>query len=300
MYCFAGVALLGVTVLWMWRSWRRGNKVVTLAMVWVLAWMLPTVGILPLKHLRADRYLYGALPALIFVGVSLVRNVLVDGTGRGRHLATSLGIAVYVYFAVCFLVRAQRFLSNEALWLYETKDNAACLEGTAYLAREAYNHGHADLAEARIERVLRASPTVVAFRPMHEMMYYLGLIRLSRGDTTGAFDAFHEVLQRGSTPRLRSEAAYSLALMEYGGEQFVSMSRYLDEALALKPSAKSVADVYLLSSYGALRLSRFAECERYYKSYLHERPSKLSAGRRALMAEIELALQEWHPSAWEP
>jgi hypothetical protein len=142
--------------LWMWRV-GRGQPLLWLGLFWAVCFLAPTSGVLPLKHVRADRYLYHALPGLL-----LAATVLFSKVPRPA-LVRPLGFtAAFVYLAGCLFARAEHFASARALWSWEVERNAQCMEGWLNLAREAHIAGDMAAAEAALARLVE-TPRLVAF-----------------------------------------------------------------------------------------------------------------------------------------
>ena len=285
----AAALALAAVVLLLERARRRDPRLLVAAL-WAVAFLLPTSGLTPLKHVRADRYLYAALPAMIALAVTAADG-LVRRLGHVRIGAALFAIA-YVYLAGSLMMRASRFRSNEALWTYETRRSEFCLEGWAYRSRQAYVESRFDDALAYSLRVPATNPPdVLAFVNREEVLYYRGLIQSARGDAQTARAIFDDLLARGDARTLRAEAAYELAVMEFQRGNFPAVERFLTLSLGIGLGDASRGDAVLLRSYANLRLGRIEDCRRDFEEFaaVEARPGETRT-RETLKKQIQAAL----------
>jgi protein O-mannosyl-transferase len=288
----AGIAaLMAVVALVLW-CWRSGHRRVLLGIAWSVAFLLPTSGIFVLRHARADRYLYCALPGLVLVGVLAGDAWLSHLLPRlASRLKCWLFVGVYSYFTICLALRIPDFSSNAVFWDHETRQSDACIEGHAYLGREALLSGKPDLALRELNIAL-APPRrgLVAYSPTEISRYYLGLALTEVGDLTTAVEALQKVVETTALSWLRAEAAYSLALVDLRRNDFAGVVRHLGQALSYSPRPSSRGDIFLLRSYANLLLQRRSESMQDFRAYLREQVSPTSPERKRMAMELRAAL----------
>jgi hypothetical protein len=290
----AGLALSVAALVLGLRAWKRKNSQTLAAAVWVFAFLLPSSGILPLKHVRADRYLYCVLPGLVLLALVVVRawlSYLPESLARASKRWLLVG--TYVYFAVCMALRTPVFASNATFWTHETKGNDTCMEGHAYLARQAYIDHRPQVALQELNKVLMNTTRrelIVAYRPDEMSRYYLGLVLIDLGDLTGATATLQRLLATTNSRWLRPEAAYSLALVDLDRGDFLSMEQHLGLASSYGPRSDSRADILLLRSYANMRLYRWQESERDLAGYLREADARRTPERQRMADTIAAAL----------
>jgi len=285
---FVGLAVVSILVV---RAWRRGQRKELFPLVWVAASLLPTSGLFDIKHVRADRYLYCALPGIIWLLVLAIRASF--SNNHRRAVPFVISCAIYGYFATCLVVRSGHFRSNEEFWIHELACNDACVEGHTYLARAALERGdhrtallHADEAQS-----LGRTREVVAFADYSGNMHHRGLSLLALGDLSEAKASFESVLMHAPPGLLRGEALYSLGLVAMSQDDFLAMERYLSQALSQGVKRHTANDALLLRSYSNVRLNSIGPARFDYQAYLVQNETITGEGMRGRIArQIEYAL----------
>ena len=296
-WVLASVAVPAAGVVLLASLWRRRARSSVLAVAWAAAYLAPTSGIVPLNHVRGDRYLYCALPAILFLLVKAVYTALSAARDAARTRLVSIALFMGAYAACCGGLFARRpvFASEYALWRYEIAAHAWCLEGHAYLARYHLANHRARAAERHIAAALATVPRGVAtFVDVDTARYYRALIRLELGRVNDAkLDL--DALRLSDEARLRAQASYSLALIAFDAEDFVGADEHLLRAQQAGLAGDDLSDTLLLLSYANMKLGREALSRRYARAYASVAPSELSPGRRELLRQITVALRA--PSA---
>lgn len=229
----ATLGLAAVVVAMLYGTYRRQPW--ALAMMWFGIWMLPTSGIMPLRHFRAERYLYPASWGVLLVAVMfLLPAVSYVFAPQGRR-ATQIFFAA---IAVCFAVKTARENTNwwtdMALFGHSVAQDPHHVEGQIELSRLAierqdYREG---LRRAQLAIDGLRDPAYVAYGVPFYAYSWLGtaLVRLER--PAEAEKAFQEAL-RGMP---NSPTGYSnLAQAEAAAGKTQLAREHLERALALDP-----------------------------------------------------------------
>ena len=106
LFAVLGLGLGSLIAVGVNRARRLDDRALAIAIVWSVAFLLPTSGIVEMKHVRADRYLYCALPGLILLAVSKGSRLL-EGPRRQVIARWTVG-ATCAYLVTCLLARADR------------------------------------------------------------------------------------------------------------------------------------------------------------------------------------------------
>jgi tetratricopeptide (TPR) repeat protein len=149
-----GVALaVGSLALWV-RLLRRGHAVAALGLAWIWIAFLPTSGVLPLTHLRAERYL-----SLSVFGVGLIWPVAGTHLLRGqlpkapRWLAPALAALLVLGLAQRSWVRTPDWRSDIALFERDLERDPRFREGYYTLASALVREGRLEEARSQLEEL---------------------------------------------------------------------------------------------------------------------------------------------------
>ncbi len=255
-------ALLGLTIFWFWR--RRPWFI---PISWYGIWMLPATGLLPLRHLRAERYLYPAA-----WGLALLFSWAIDEMARrGERYRMPLTAGMWIVT----LALAVHTMNESAVWrgdrsLFEeaVKRDPLYLEGQVALAQlalreEKYEEciAHAELAERIAEDRSHTSywsPLIAATN--HGLaLYYTGNYAAARR----AFDRAHKVSPNNAT------ALYHLGLVTLKLGEPQAARRYFQSANEIRPGDYlTVSNLALVE----LQLGNAAACRSLLRPLLEERP----------------------------
>lgn len=212
----AGLAIAGVlTFKAVLRRWA-----IAPALAWTVVWFLPASGLVPLRHFRAERYLY---PAYWGVGAALLISIL-HSSPLGRARGADRWIpAVFVVLAL--VLGAVTVRSNTIWWTHERLFRDAIarderyVEGrialSRFLLREGRNEEVVTLSRSAIRDGSRTTWT--SFWVPYLAHYYLGLAleRLER--PTEALYEYKTAL------RYRTDDPVSLC---HAGNVLYSLRRY--------------------------------------------------------------------------
>jgi len=226
------------------------RRVWALGLAWFAIWILPASGVVPLRHVRAERYLYPASWGLIFAVVVLLAAPL---GGRRVHARwpralpalPALALAALTAYASAF------WTSDRVLFTKTLEQDPRHLESLLGLASLAIEEGDPQRAIELSRRALEQaeapalavywSPTVAytnsglalyqdgQHRAALEMFeralehrpgsaiahYHIGLARLSLNDAAGAAESFRRSLDIAPGDDL-ARANYGLALLRAG------------------------------------------------------------------------------------
>ncbi len=288
----ASASVLALLALLVRRGWRARSWEWLVPLAWAGAFLAPTCGLVSLKHVRSDRYLYTALPALVLLGVWGARHRIPSSRARVAACA-----AVYVYFAASLLVRAPRYASNDALWTFETAKDDVCMEGFLHLARKA-------LMEGRYDEVLRYADKIVfdrqaeivAFTDEAATRFYRGRSLEETGNVAAARAQFQDLASSAVNARLRGESAYELGVLAFDAGNYDTAWRRMGDALSIGLTDPSRADALLLRAYAGTKLRYFDSSRHVFAQYLalseHARKSPM---RDQMANELRAALREGKP-----
>ena len=161
----------------------RGRVVSAFGLAWIwLAW-LPSAGILPAVHLRAERYLH--LSAFGFV-LLVADALLVLAAGRARTvLAAALGVAAVAFGAQRTWARLPDWRSSEALFARDVEGDPSYREGRYHLAQIRYAQRRLSEAEALLAPLVRPDASLAGvhgfwFPPTANQLYCHVLVAQNR------------------------------------------------------------------------------------------------------------------------
>lgn len=151
-----GVGLVVGSLVAIRRLRDAGQPVAALGLVWMWIAFLPTSGLVPLTHLRGERYLAPSLLGLVVLLAALwqVAWARADATGRvghaggvGRYAATAMALLLVGFLAQRTWHRLPDWRSDETLFTRDVARDPLYREGYHELAKAYVQAG--DLAAAR-------------------------------------------------------------------------------------------------------------------------------------------------------
>ncbi len=254
-----------------WRSWHVAD-----CLWWYVVWMLPASGIVPLRHLRAERYLYPASWGLISAVVLLILEVSrriaavrkppdparspTGGEGFGPA-----GRAVTQGTAVLLLVVAIALTALTAYWNTWWRDDGTLfgraialdpsfVEGQMAVAALAAERGEHAQAVDRYRRAIRQAGDRSAARYWSPLVAHsnlgLSLYYLRRYEP--ALSEFQTALRYRPASAV---AHYHVGLAYFALEQYVEAADSYRRSLAINP------EDYLCRSNLAVTLLRLAQVD---------------------------------------
>jgi hypothetical protein len=281
----AACVIAGTVLVRLWRG--TSNRQWALAALWTAAFLLPTSGVVMLKHVRADRYLYDALPGLSVLAV-LVANTLANRMMVRWRAKFVLLVGGLLYLSGSLLARAEQFSSDRRLWSFEVDENPDCREGWTHLLRDAYVNGDLPRARLAIANLDRVDERLVAFWDDRTASYYKALGWLDSGDFRKASLLFERLTREPRMDRVAAESAFQLGLLRLAaGTDFAGATSAMTTAItsgSLPPS--SLGDAFLLRSYSRFMSGDHAAARADLNLYTlrNERPS--SPTRKRIAREL--------------
>ncbi|UCG32002.1 MAG: tetratricopeptide repeat protein [Phycisphaerales bacterium] len=227
---------------------RRRLPVAAFGLLWFLAGWLPHMQLRPIPPaLRADRYMFYALPGVILFVVVLLGYLLADERrARLRLPAALVGAVVVMVFAVATMRRQAVWADDFTLWedsLAKTPDSVIANSHYGVLLLEA---GRIEDAERHFQRALETSPQ--DFMSLNG----LGAVRSRRGLHAEALGLLTQALAVPNVPPEKQAQTYAAmggselarrnirgALDAYG--RAVELNPYLPDAHGGYGSALAVA-----------------------------------------------------------
>jgi hypothetical protein len=275
---------IGVAAAAAWFLVRRRSSAAALPLAWALSFLLPTAGLLfTLKHARADRYLYLALP-----GVLLLARMAVEKLGRRSVTAVVAG--TYLALASLSVARAAWFRDDRTLWTHETTRSATCREGHANLARVSLVVDHDPTAALEhAARALARPPGLLAYVNETGVQGYRAVALLAAGKEREARPLF-ATLAAGPSAKGRAEAHYHLGIIALGDGQPAAAARELEKALEEGPvvSEASRDDYQLLRAYALLQAGNRAAAR---AAFPRLRLDHVFGARAQMARELEAAMR---------
>jgi tetratricopeptide (TPR) repeat protein len=273
------------------------------ALLWYVIWTLPATGIIPLRHFRAERYLYPASWGILAVLVILMFKVRSQvKTGVSNRLAKGLlpGFAVLLILTTAY--SNTLWWDDEALFSHAVSENPHYVEGRlglANLALERKNYREAvSLSRQAIKEGQDKSHTAywspfVAYsnlglalhhlgRPVEALQEFQRALRHRPGNSTGHYHVGVAAFNLGD---LESAKESYLGCLEINPEDFLCKSNLALTLLHLGEVEKSVKILQPLIqgrpedltnmvnfSSGLMLLGEFDQAEHYLEIVVQKRP----------------------------
>lgn len=228
------VSLVGILVMiWVTARGLLGRKFWSYPVAWFVCWMLPVSGVLPLRHVSAERYLYPASWGIIFV-------CLVVWTAIMRRLRIPL-LQAWVPVVVCCVVLAGHTVTqatywdnDQALFDHSVSQDDHYAEGHLALSSLALDRGDYRTALAEVDTAIRVgldSQHVAYTSPFLEQTYRgLSLYHL------GEFESSRDAFSRALTIRPNNSTAYyHMGLVSIALSELPMADQYLTKSLQLNP-----------------------------------------------------------------
>lgn len=244
------VMVLGGTVWVAISAFRARNALVFLAVLWIWGFGAVTSGIVPLRHVRADRYLYCMLPAALFLVVTAIAS-LARRLERGRYERWAI-MALYVYFVAGLWIRAERVRDDQTLWRYELSRDRDCREGYSHLARRAF------IAEQYRDTIAYADAALApnagfSYVQRDLTVLYRGVAHQQLAQLPEARSDFDSV-QWSTDSRVRAEAAYRLGVLSVEQQKYAEASAFFERALDQGFTDRAAADALIWQAFAQTKL----------------------------------------------
>lgn len=189
----AMLGLIAAVLALVYGLWRRAPW--ALALAWFAILVLPSTGIVPLRHVHSYRHLYPALWGLLLAALLLLFTWMPRLIAAPRAITALLAI-----WAVCLgaaTVRENSFWTDDlALFTRSVQQDPRHVEGLVELGRLSLERGENEAAVDFAHRAVEQSgdSSVAAFAPASDAHHYLGVGHLRREELAAAIDHFKQAL----------------------------------------------------------------------------------------------------------
>lgn len=246
-------ALAAATLATIWGLWRRSMSALLTA--WFGIWMLPASGLMPLRHLYAERYLYPASWGLIAMAVLLVFAIPRKGIWSTGMRTTTLSLYVIV-LGTATLIANRHWQDDESLFRHATAQDPKYAEGLSGLASISLTNEKYKEAVAFAERAIQSGNDRQHASYWSPFITYttLGLAQYNLGDGEAATAAFQNAID--SHPG-NAIGHYHLGLARQAVGDLAGAEKSFRQALTLQPT-----DFLSASNLGyvLLQTSQFEAC----------------------------------------
>ena len=263
------VVVVSVSVLGLIRSMRQ-RSLGAFGWAWFLLWMLPASGILPLRHLYAERYLFPGMWGLMAATThAFFRYLPIDVANPEHRRKRLISVVVAIVLAAISFNQTQYWRSDKALFAHALNQNENYVEGAVGLA--SYEIGEreyqqaADYAQQAIEAT--QNPDYHSYWSPFVTYSNLGLANFYQGNSEEATTAFEESIE--ARPR-NAVGHYHLGLVAMTSKRLDVAVQHFRTALKCQPNH------YLsLSNLGFayLQQERFADSIEVYEPLIVAAPS---------------------------
>lgn len=183
----AVLVVLGVGAVALW-AWWRGRAPIAFGLALLLVGWLPTSGIAPLPHLRADRYAYLPSAGICLVGAALLLRL------RPAPLKIGASLAVLALLAAITLGQQRYWRSSLALWRHGVAVSPRSPLALGGLGRALSRRGHHAEAETYALRAVALGRG----RPREgDLVFYLANIEARAGELQQALTRYPEAARLG-------------------------------------------------------------------------------------------------------
>lgn len=259
---------------------RSSSTLLVLVLAWAACFLLPTSGLLTLRHVRADRYLYLASPALI-TSIVLAGGHACRSRPRALRAAAVVG---YLGLASAFVQRAERFCSDKALCTWEIARRPTCREGLSYLARDALRGGRAETAADLARRAMASDAREVAYVDRRRVTDLLGQALAETGGVEEAVQLWNGLA--AGDDRVALEAVYMTGTVRAVSGRCPEAIGAYDRARSRGLDRAGRCDAWVASAHCAVLTDDRATGKRMLDAYDSERctahPRRVSTLRAAL------------------
>ncbi|MEM7478921.1 MAG: tetratricopeptide repeat protein, partial [Planctomycetota bacterium] len=237
------------------------RKPVGLALAWLLIWMLPSTGILPLRHMYAERYLYPAswgvffgLAILFFPKISGVtlRPKIASGNGPpqlpGPRFLWAFGV-IAALFSVQTIVANRYWRSDESLFRHAVEQNPNYAEGLSALALIELERENFEASLELAEKAIQSGkdPDFRSYWSLYGTYSNAGSAALRLGKSEQALSYFREAEK---TRPLNALSHYHLGLAAKALSKDSEAAEHYKRAIELDPnhnlSRNNLGHLYLV------------------------------------------------------
>lgn len=268
------VVVAGVAVYGWFRNWP-----IALALLWFAIWMLPTCGIMPLRHFRAERYLYPASWGILLAAMMLFLPALSKAFASHGQRATAIVMGVIVAWFTVRTVQENTFWWNDdALFGHSVAQDRRHVEGHIELSRLALEREDyretVRLARQALDEL--QDDTFVAYGVPFYAHTWLGTGLVHLGQPEEGLREFQQALLYMPN----SPTGYlNLAMAEVALGDLQSAKVHLAQCLEFDPNDEDARHNLCLA---LLHLEEYEEAEEHLQLLLQAKPDHVE--RRALLA----------------
>jgi tetratricopeptide (TPR) repeat protein len=226
------LAVISLAAIALWQPLGRGVSWV--GVVWVIAFMLPVLNLLPQEFERADRYMY--LPSIMLFGMVSFAAIQVVNQLRNPTIEYGLlalaGFLLVVGTGLSFLY-SDAWQDDDSLWEMHLDRNPDSPVGLEYRGIAQFDNQEMEQAGATFRRLLEVDPDNVTANQ------YLGVMAFRANDYLTALDfysAANENAPQNTQIRQDLGATYfQLGLIAFEQEQYEVALSYYARALRFIP-----------------------------------------------------------------
>jgi len=277
----AGALLATVVGLYRRRQWA-------VASLWTIIWLLPATGVIPLRHVRAERYLYPASWGLLLIAVLVILWLVrrVENVSWGRT-------ARFILPAACLwaiLITGSgnvKWWDDETLFRDATARDPHFVEGWTGLAELAYREGEyrkaIEYGQKAVEEA--GNPDYAAYYSPFVTHTNLGLAYYHAQEHQAAF---RELIRALSHSPNSGVAHYHVGMATFALGDYALAGNHYARSLELRPG-----DFLTASNLAAtrLRLGDFQTCLELLEPLVEQRPE--DAINRTNLASVLLATKRY-------
>lgn len=274
----------------LWRAWRRDDRPLSFALLWLAIALGPSLAVLakPATAPLAERYLY--LPSAGFCWVFGLTVARAAGRGGAARIGAQITAASLIVAACGLTVSRNRvWADNYSLWSDTAAKNEVDALPLRSLAAATHHRGDATTAERLFKQALELRNT-----PRGKYIIYnnLGTIALERNDDAAAESYYRRAAEFDPAPML----LYNLALIELrrglGSTDAGARSAKLAEARALFERAVAAsphdADIHVGLAQTAAALGDQTTARRHFAFALDlGLPASTDAAVRQRLHDLE-------------
>lgn len=267
------------------RQWAVGA-------LWTIIWLLPATGVIPLRHVRAERYLYPASWGLLLVAVLAILWLVRRAEGVSWGPAARSILPGACLWAILITGSANtKWWDDETLFGDATARDPHFVEGWAGLAELAYRQGEYRNAIEHGERAVEeaGNPDYAAYWSPFVTHTNLGLAYYSTQEHQAAL---RELTRALSYSPNRGVAHYHVGMAAFALGDYATASKHYTRSLELRPG-----DFLTTSNLAAtrLRLGDFQTCVELLEPLVEQRPE--DAINRMNLASVLLGAKRWEDAA---
>jgi tetratricopeptide (TPR) repeat protein len=264
------------------------RRPVALAAAWFMIWIMPATGIVPLRHFRAERYLYpaswGVLVAAMLLLLPALSNLFASHAKRATAIICTL---VVVWFGLVTAKENTFWWDDATLFSHSVAIAPHHVEGQIELSRLALEEDNFPEAVQRARQALEqlSNPSYVAYGVPYYAHTWLGtgLVRLRQ--PAAAMKEFQAALRQMPN----SPAGYSnLAMAEVALGDLPAARRHFERSLELDPSDNSVR---FNLSLALLQMGEYAAAEQQIERLAREQPDDATHRARLAWCQWKLGKQ---------